>query len=1027
LIAPLQTTSVLPVQVWYPMGMFRLREALYALFIILAVRPAKAQSSFSAPALAQFAGKRIAEIQYSPENTLAPADLARAQPLKVGDRFNTTDVSKSVDGLFATGWFNDIAVEAENNGDGVTLRFVTKPTWFVGGVTVEGKLVLPPNRGQVANTAQFSLGTPFHDEDVNNAVESIKKLMTSNGLYEASVSPSIERDSDAQQVFVTFQIKEGKRAKYEQPEITGGTLLSDSTIVRATGWRLPIIHRWKQVTERRTRKGIQGIQAKYQAKDRLTANVQVTSLDYDSSTRRVKPSVEITPGPKVEVKAVEAKVSKRVLKRYVPVFEERALYTGLLVEGKRNLQDYFQSKGYYDVDVEFREPPPSGDVQTVEYVISEGMRYKLSHLAIEGNKYFNTETIRERMFIAPASFTLRRGRYSEAFRRRDEETITNLYKSNGFQEVKVTSTVDRDYQGKPGDVAVTIKISEGPQWLVDTVTLNGVDQLQKNEIVGLLTSIPGQPFAEVNLARDRSAVLTYYFSRGFPSATMKGEWTQSSVPNHVNVVYIVQEGRRQYVRDVVISGLRTTRQKLIDRELKLKAGDPLSSVEETEIQKRFYDLGVFARVDTAIQDPDGDTEYKYVLYNFEEANRYNMSVGVGLQAGDFGTPSSTSASSPGGKRGVSPEVSADVSRLNFLGLGDSYSVRGLYSELEQRASLSYLQPRFRNKEGQNLTYTLLYDKALDVRTFASHREEASVQLTEKFSKSLNGLFRFAYRRVSVSDVVIPTLLVPQLSQPVRIGILSANLSQDRRDNATDPHRGMLNTLDVGLATKYFGSQRSFGRVLVANATYYRLSKSVVLARRTQFGIILPFSPPAGISAANSVPLPERLFGGGADSLRAFAFNQAGPRDTGTPVVAGGEPSQPTGFPLGGNALFFNTVELRFPLIGENIQGVIFHDMGNVFSSLNDMSLRFHQRDLQDFDYTVHAVGFGVRYKTPIGPIRLDLAYSLNPVSYVGFSGTASQLLNCNPNLPISSLPSYCQSTRQNTGRFQFFFSIGQAF
>jgi outer membrane translocation and assembly module TamA len=202
---------------------------------------------------------------------------------------------------------------------------------------------------------------------------------------------------------------------------------------------------------------------------------------------------------------------------------------------------------------------------------------------------------------------------------------------------------------------------------------------------------------------------------------------------------------------------------------------------------------------------------------------------------------------------------------------------------------------------------------------------------------------------------------------------------------------------------------------------------MVLARQTQFGVILPFAVASDISAQESVPLPERFFGGGADSLRAFGYNEAGPRDTGAPLGPGGPSSQPTGFPLGGNALFFNNVELRFPFIGENIQGVFFHDMGNVFSSLSNISFRFHQNNLQDFNYTVHAIGFGVRYKTPVGPIRLDLAYSINPPSFLGFGGTPTELLQCNPSLPPSSLPSYCQSTRQNSGHFQFFFSIGQAF
>jgi outer membrane protein insertion porin family len=288
------------------------------------------------------------------------------------------------------------------------------------------------------------------------------------------------------------------------------------------------------------------------------------------------------------------------------------------------------------------------------------------------------------------------------------------------------------------------------------------------------------------------------------------------------------------------------------------------------------------------------------------------------------------------------------------------------------------------------------------------------------------LFQFSYRRVSVNDVVIPVLLVPQLLQPVRLGMLSANFVYDRRDNPVDPHKGIYSTADVGVTGKFFGSQRSFGRALVRNATYYSLTKNLVLARQTQFGIIRPFSAPVGVPEQESVPLPERFFAGGADSLRAFPFNQAGPRDTGAPLVPGGPTSKPTGFPLGGNALFINNIELRFPFIGENMQGVFFHDMGNVFSSLGNISFRFHQNNLQDFDYMVHAVGFGVRYRTPIGPIRGDLAYSLNPPSFVGFKGTPDQLLQCNPNV-TTGLPSYCQPVQQSISHFQFFFSIGQTF
>jgi outer membrane protein insertion porin family len=165
----------------------------------------------------------------------------------------------------------------------------------------------------------------------------------------------------------------------------------------------------------------------------------------------------------------------------------------------------------------------------------------------------------------------------------------------------------------------------------------------------------------------------------------------------------------------------------------------------------------------------------------------------------------------------------------------------------------------------------------------------------------------------------------------------------------------------------------------------------------------------------AIPLPERFFGGGGTSHRGFPEEQAGPRDIST------------GFPLGGNALLFNQTELRFPLIGDDIGGVLYHDLGNVYSSLDNLSGRVHQRNLQDFDYMVHAVGFGVRYRTPVGPVRLDLGYSINPPYFFGFKGTAQDLVTagvtpCAPPSPVAN-----QCVVQNVSHFQFFFSIGQTF
>lgn len=162
-------------------------------------------------------------------------------------------------------------------------------------------------------------------------------------------------------------------------------------------------------------------------------------------------------------------------------------------------------------------------------------------------------------------------------------------------------------------------------------------------------------------------------------------------------------------------------------------------------------------------------------------------------------------------------------------------------------------------------------------------------------------------------------------------------------------------------------------------------------------------------------------------MRGFGDNQAGPRDIGSVPTPGSTATTPTGFPIGGNGLFFNNLELRFPLLGPNISGVLFHDMGNIYTNFGDIAFRYRQNGNQDFNYAVQAAGFGIRYKTPLGPVRVDLAYTLNPPSYLGFgrNETIQDLIGCN-SANIGVTPA-CTASPQRLSHFQFFFSIGQAF
>jgi len=977
--------------------------------------------------VARYEGMQIARIEYQPtEQPLAAADIARFQTLSPNEPFRASEVASVIDALFATGRYQDIQVDAHPEGDRIVVRFITQQTDFIGHVDVLGKIANPPNRAQLGSAARLDLGTPFRSELLDNAQKQIEQLFVANGLYEAKATLDTSADPQTQQVSVNLTVNPGYRAHYQSPALQGDTRLPDQTIIKATGWRVRFIGRWRQVTESLTNTGIQGVQRRYQKDDRLTASIALRGQDYDPGTRRVQPKLEIQAGPKVEIKAVEAKVSKKALRRYVPVFQEGAVEEDLLVEGARNLKDYFQAQGYPDADASFRTLPVENDELTIEYIISEGTRQKLTSVAIHGNRYFSTDTIRERMFLQPSSFRLRRGRFSDAFRRKDQETITSLYRENGFRDVSVTSQVENNYGGKSGQIGVTITINEGPQWIVSKMVLEGAPESDKQALSGLITSIAGQPYSDVSIATDRAAIVNFYRSEGYLNVAVDVSPSPVAAPQEVLLTYRISPGEQRFIRDIIFSGLKATRLSYVKNNLLMETQGPLSFTALRDSQRHLYDLGAFASVQAAVQNPGGTEAYKYVLLDFDEGHRYTLNVGVGAQIGRIGGTTSD-LTAPAGSTGFSPRISIDLKRLNQWGLNHTIALQTIASTIEKKAALSYLWPRFQNTDGRSVTFTALYDDSRDVTTFASKREEASIQVSQKLSKPTTILFRYSYRRVSTNDVVIPALLVPQLLQPVRLGIVSANLVQDRRDNSADAHRGLYNTLEVAVTSKVFGSQRSFLRIVGRNATYYPLTRNITLARQTTFGAILPFATPAGLSDADAVPLPERFFGGGNVSQRGFPENQAGPRDLGTPAGPGGTATSPTGFPLGGNALFFNTFELRFPLLGDNINGVVFHDAGNVFQNLSSLSLRVRQRNLQDFDYMVHAVGFGIRYKTPVGPIRADLAYSINPPSFVGFKGTLNELLQCNPNIPADQLPAACRGQTQNISHFQFFFSIGQTF
>jgi outer membrane protein assembly complex protein YaeT len=557
--------------------------------------------------------------------------------------------------------------------------------------------------------------------------------------------------------------------------------------------------------------------------------------------------------------------------------------------------------------------------------------------------------------------------------------------------------VQDDYHGSEGHLAVFFDIEEGPQWFVSNLSMEGVEASDRPALEDMLASSKNQPFSEARVADDRDNFLNYYYNRGYLNATFDYDATPAKLPHQVNLHYVLRPGDRKYVRDVLVSGLETTRSRLVYDRMELKSGEPLSLSKETDSQRRLYDLGIFARVNTAIQNPAGDEDQKNVLYDMDEARHYSFNVAVGAQIARIGG-GVTTLDNPAGAAGFAPRIALGITRINLLGLGQTLGLQTAASTIDQHAALTYFIPQFVSNEKLSLTTTALIENSNDIRTYTAHRREGSIQLSQRLSRAYTLQYRLVFRNVSLSNLKIEPLLVPLLSQPETVGLESFSIIEDKRDDPADAHHGIFTSLDLSYAPGFLGSQTHFARALFRNSTYHLLRRDLVFARSNQFGVITRTGGRPGI------PLAEKIYSGGSTSLRAFPDFQAGPRDP------------TTGFPIGGNMLFINTFELRFPLFGDNVGGVLFHDAGNVYSSLNRFSFRFRQQNLHDFDYMVQAFGFGVRYRTPIGPIRLDLSFSPNAPRFFGLKGPEQDLID-----------GTAISTVQKINAFQFHFSLGQAF
>jgi outer membrane protein insertion porin family len=436
---------------------------------------------------------------------------------------------------------------------------------------------------------------------------------------------------------------------------------------------------------------------------------------------------------------------------------------------------------------------------------------------------------------------------------------------------------------------VVYRIEEGEQLRVGTVRLEGNDHADTARLSLLMNTVAGQLLSPRNLGEDRDALLIDYLSRGFDQVRVEvAQQVEPADASKVDVVFHITEGRQIFVRNVLLTGLHYTRPATVAKAITLHPGDPLNETALMETQRNLYDFALFNEIDTAIENPSGGEAYKTVLLQAKEAQRWALTYGGGIEA-QTGTPqyncggiiASGHTCNPNGKTGVSYRVLADITRNNLFGREQSVSLRGNYGLLEQKINLLFQNPHFEGNRNFGLTISGGYANSLDVSTYVASKLETGVRWTEHFntpgsriSRANTFIYEFDFRRVKVdaySLQVYPTEIA-LLSTAVRVAGPSLTWIRDTRDSALDSHRGTYTSVQEFLSADKFGAQANFNRLDLSNSSYYRFDKGrIVLARNTRYGQERAF----GKLQAELIPLPERLYAGGATSLRGFGRTRLG--------------------------------------------------------------------------------------------------------------------------------------------------------
>jgi outer membrane protein insertion porin family len=921
-------------------------------------------------------GKPVEQVQVFVENTpnTEPAldDLVQ---VKVGQPLRMEAVRESISHLHSIGRFQDVTVDASDAAaGGVSLRFTLIPLHTVQEIQFSGTLAL--SEGLLHETVEERYGPAPPVGRAEDVARTLRRLYQDEGYLSASVRAVPREMHDPDRTILVFEIDPGPRAQIGNLQFQGNLLTP-----------APVLMRRFDATRG----------APYRASD-----LQQKLDDYRSDLRRrgyyrattaIRPQpgggnvvdlyISIDPGPLVTVRFEGDRLPDEVRSDLVPVRREASIDEDLLEDSEARLESYLRQQGFWKADVIVRQEETDGALAVV-FDIKRGPQYRVAApLEMRGAEAVSVSALRTLVKgLQPGSL------YLEAELNQAVSAIEDYYRRRGYALVTVKSASNEIAPVRnEGQVQPAVVITEGPLIRIGEVRITGNAAFTEEELRREIKSVPGDPFFAPQTTADREALVVKYLNRGFAEATVEVQPGPTEEPTRMPLAFVIREGPQTIVDHILIVGNQKTDPEVIRRELQLTEGQPLGLDAKFESHRRLAQLGLFRRI-RIDELSHGGTNRHDVVITVEEAPRTTVGYGGGAEVSQR-----LRATGPNGEAEehleFGPRGFFDIGRRNVGGRNRSVN---LFTRVSLRPRDAPDDP---GRDGTGLSLSdyrvigtfrqprafgaseILITGAIEqgVRSsFNFTRKGVSAEILRPLTSGTHGVRisgRYSFGTTRRFDERLPDPdVIDRVFPQVRLSGFSSAIARDSRDDLTDPERGTFVSVEGSVFARALGGQVGFMKSYLQGSWVRRLPgpRRVVFAARAGLGLADGFERETIPTDAEGNPLPidpivvedlpasERFFAGGDTTIRGFALDTVGAPDT----------ISPNGFPTGGNAVLILNAELRVPVWGA-LGAALFVDGGNVFRRVTHF----------DISELRGSFGFGVRYLTPIGPVRLDLGFKMD--------------------------------------------------